>query len=272
MSEILSIEKCGWRAHISMLGGTVRSVQTPSGRELLAMPENVDSLPPGTEIHGGIPICWPWFAQFGPVPSSRLHGIVRYQTWSVRERKSDRLVLASTDTDETMGDWPYRFSVEAEYLLTGESFSLTFRATNRGDEPFACTDGFHPYFLVERALGSTVDGVDGLRYYRNTEAGLGSNRRFSGAYVAGVSSVQFWEGSRRHVLTDAGSGRRLTIVCEGNRNLDIWVAQPEFSFGMPVPADFARHFVCVEPAMSRPDSAYVLSPGETRLLRMTVSV
>ena len=34
--------------------------------------------PWGEEVHGGVPICWPWFGGRGAPPS---HGIVRYVQW-----------------------------------------------------------------------------------------------------------------------------------------------------------------------------------------------
>ena len=70
-------------AEVALFGAQTVSYRPTGNPPVLYMPHPYDEKPAGEEIHGGIPVCWPWFARNG-APGSKIHGLARYSTWSVR--------------------------------------------------------------------------------------------------------------------------------------------------------------------------------------------
>ena len=69
----------GASAVISLLGGQLLSWMTPDGRERLYLSEK--AVFDGSQaIRGGVPVCFPQFANLGELPK---HGLVRTRMWSL---------------------------------------------------------------------------------------------------------------------------------------------------------------------------------------------
>ena len=69
-------------AEVALFGAQTISYRPTGNPPVLFMPRPYDEHPAGVEIHGGIPVCWPWFAAQGE-PGSKKHGLARYSTWQV---------------------------------------------------------------------------------------------------------------------------------------------------------------------------------------------
>jgi D-hexose-6-phosphate mutarotase len=171
------------------------------GDEILFMPKNA---PWGKEVHGGIPICWPWF---GAPPKDGLpkHGLARYVTWRFKERDWKTGVLFELDSnDETRRIWPHDFHLEVQLKMKGDdSLLVRLTETNTGKEPFESAWGFHPYFRVTDAERVAVDGeVQPTPSVR-------------------VQSSATEKGHRR-TLTDLVSGRMISVECTDNEDWFVW--------------------------------------------------
>ncbi len=260
-------------AEVSLLGAQTISYRPAGGRPVLYMPHAYDATEAGREIHGGIPVCWPWFARDG-APGSKMHGVARYACWRVLATDCDSdatsitLGLASDDT--TRAVWPHDFELEFTISLS-TALALSLRATNTGADAFAVTEGFHPYFLVSDRDRTEVRGVDGCTYrdLRAPEKGL---RVWTGdCPVRSGGSKAFDVSSHDHQLIDHGFGRTIAVASKGNRRLVVWNPGAESAdraaeFG----TDGWRKFVCVEPCTTPTDAAYALKPGESHTLEMIV--
>ena len=88
----------------------------------------------------------------------------------------------------------------------------------------------------------------------------------------GKPGYVFEEGPRRHQLKDPVLGRTLDISYENNLKFVLFGWTPDFSAlgGSDDPA-FGRHFVCVEGGTLYRDRAYLLRPGETHRLAVTIA-
>ena len=96
------------------------------------MPKNA---PWGKEVHGGVPICWPWLGKRDGMPK---HGLARYMKWRlVRRVGKDGVVLETESTPETMKIWPHPFKLKAEISIVGsDALAIAVTETNTGKEPF----------------------------------------------------------------------------------------------------------------------------------------
>ena len=270
----------GGRAVADTYGARLVSWRPAGGEEVFAMAKNRGKWPAGGQIHGGLPIYWPWFVFEGP-EGCKIHGVTGYAEWRIKERAANRVVFALDDSETTRRAWPHRFHAELEYSL-GESLSAVFRVTNTDTDTYACTEGFHPYFRVGDVENCVVTGSDGVRYFWKGEIEKGDSRVWKGDFpcslvATGKPGYVFEEkspvGVHVHDLVDPVLNRTLHLSYEGNVKFVVWNSGPDFSpFGGADVPDYGRRFVCVEGATLYRDRAYTLAPGETHALKLAIQV
>ncbi len=260
-------------AEVALLGAQTMSYRPTGNQPVLWSPRAYDENPAGVEIHGGIPVCWPWFARCG-APDSKAHGLARYNVWRVKasEYSEDvtEITLALESSDETRKVWPHDFALELKVSVSMK-LTLTLTATNTGKEPFCATEGFHPYLLVRERDDVEVLGLDGLQFTvtRRPEDG---KRVWTGNLPVREGGSKIFDAEKfQYVLMDHGLDRAIAIVSRGNRRLVVWNPGEE-SKDMVVAygPEGWRHFVCVEPATTPNDVEYELKPGESHSLMMAV--
>ncbi len=260
-------------AEISLLGAQTISYRPTGNMPVLYLPHPYDSIPAGHEIHGGIPVCWPWFAGNGP-KGAKMHGLARYGRWRVKgsEYSEDvtELTLAFASDDETRAVWPHDFELELK-ISVSMKLTLSLHATNTGKDAFDVTEGFHPYFLVCERDRAEVLGVDGCTFTDTNEPEkLG--RVWTGGYNVTVGGSKIYDVTKyEYVLMDHALDRAIAIVSRGNRRLVVWNPGEESAgevakFG----EDGWRKFVCVEPCSTPRDVAHTLKPGESHDLLMAI--
>lgn len=276
------VSRDGGRAVADAYGARLVSWRPAGGEEVLAMAWPYAKCPRGEQIHGGLPLYWPWFVFEGP-DGCKIHGVTSYAVWKVKERSKARVVMELDDNGETRAVWPHRFHAELEYALDGGRLFATFRVTNTDTNAYACTEGFHPYFRVGDVRKCMVSGTDGSRYFCKAEAEQGEARVWSGDFPCRLShekgagyviEERSAEGRHLHVLKDPVMDRRIEVTYEGNIKIVVWNSGDGFEkkFGNALDPDFGRHFVCLEGATLYRDRAYTLKPGETHTLKLAVQV
>lgn len=255
-------------------GARVTSWRPAGCGEVFAMALGRERWRAGEQVHGGVPLYWPWFVFEGP-EGCRIHGVTPYATWRIKELTGDRVVFELDDTEETRRVWPHSFHAELEYSLL-RTLRATFRVTNTDAAPYECTEGFHPYLRVGDVGRCTLTGTDGARYFWKGEAEKGDRRRWKGDFpcrlvATGKPGYVFEEkdaaGRHDHLLVDPALGRAVRVSYEGSIKLVLWNSGPDFApFGGSDAPDFWRRFVCVEGATLYRDRAYTLAPGQTHTL------
>ena len=259
---------------VSLKGAQMRSYR-PAGmtEDLLFAPKSMESQ--GTKfLHGGIPVCWPWFGRNGE-PGSDMHGFARYSLFEVRKQTetddATTLVLGLRPTDETRKLWPFDFDLEFTIRL-GATLDLSLRTKNTDARPVKITEGLHPYWRVSDRARVRVDGLDGCPYCF-AEVSRVADKTWKGTFSAdGHFDHVFTLGPREQTISDDGWGRMVTLRGTGYSKLVIWTTE-EFKAGELenlAPEDIPR-FVCVEPATLFRPEAYTLAPGEDHVLSVSIS-
>ena len=232
--------------------------------------------PWGKEVHGGVPICWPWFGGRAGYPS---HGIVRYIPWrmdggalgdrALPEKggasRPDEPVGADLraarsggsgakppsfvveSTPETRAQWPHDFRLRVEFSMPSpDTLEITLTETNTGDKPFESGFGLHPYFALADAPSATLDGApvppqDG-------------------------STLKFPADGRAHVLGDPVRGIEIAVLCE---DADFWrLWNPGEPNRYVAPGEW-RRFFCLEPTRATP-STLASGATQTHVVRFRV--
>ena len=235
------------RMYVRYDGATVASWKPEAlkGKEVFFMQKNA---PWGKEVHGGLPICWPWFGKRDGCPK---HGLARYLKWRFVWRYGKDSVLLETESSaDTMKVWPHPFKLRALLSVDGSNaLTLKFTETNTGKSAYESAFGVHPYFAVADACEVALDG-----------------ERLPKPWVI----REFAADGKPHRVRDCREGVDYTVTSSDN---DTWCAWNPGVERTPLcetlePNEW-RRFYCLEPLMRAPRT---LAPGESREHVVKISV
>lgn len=273
--ELVSAE--GAVAEVALLGAQVVRWKTAGGEEVLFRPAEGEASGPvreGEEVHGGIPVCWPWFGRMGE-EGARIHGLARYRRFAVRsaggrEGGTAEAVLELASDAGTREVFPYDFRL-AVRVSVGDGVEVELEGENTGTEAFAVTAGFHPYLRVSRADAVRVEGLEGEAYadWFAGATGREVDGVQRGAYGPVAGSRVFAGGRRGCRVRDGGTGRVVELEAEGHTRWIVWRA--ERAAGRMAEAE-KDGFVCVEPVVFPRCDAVVLGAGERHRMRLGMRV
>ena len=115
-------------------------------------------------IRGGIPICWPWFAdnhgrEKGELPA---HGFLRTQTWQIQSSEDTEAGTRIVLTPNFSRGEGFEYDCQVSYeILVGEQLSVTLKTENTGIVPFTFNAALHSYFAVESIGKTEITGIEG---------------------------------------------------------------------------------------------------------------
>ena len=236
------------RMYVRYDGATVTSWKPEAlkGRDVFFMPKNA---PWGREVHGGLPICWPWFGKREGCPK---HGLARYLKWRFARRYGkDSVLLEAESSADTMKFWPHPFKLQALLSVDGpDALTLKFTETNTGETAYESAFGVHPYFAVADACEVALD-----------------DEHLPKPWVL----KEFAADGREHRIEDAKGWVAYTVSSSGNDTWYVWNPGVERTpLCETLSAQEWRRFCCLEPFMRVPRP---LAPGESRthVVRLSVS-
>ncbi|RYE04249.1 MAG: aldose 1-epimerase family protein [Sphingomonadales bacterium] len=134
-------------AAINPFGAELTHLRDANGRELMT-----DADPAYWTGHA--PLLFPivgalngGFYRFGgqeyPLPQ---HGFARRQPFACIEQAAGRAVFRLSDNDETRAVYPFPFTLDAAFTLTGATLAVEVTVANTGDRDMPASFGFHPAF------------------------------------------------------------------------------------------------------------------------------
>lgn len=74
------------------------------------------------------------------------HGFARRKPFSPVIEQTSHVVFRLEEDTETLVVYPFRFSLEAAFTLSGATLAMDITVTNRGDKDMPASFGFHPAF------------------------------------------------------------------------------------------------------------------------------
>ena len=244
-AERIVLEQGESRCVVETWGARVVSYSV-NGHELLWMPD-VEPADSREWRHGGIPIAWPWFGRLGE-GDENIHGYAWKSDFKVTSRTANSVVLTLVTESATL-----EYAIRLDDVL-----ALELRTENNSKFDFTMGAAFHPYFRVGERDSTTIEGF---------EAGpvLVTN--------AVDRSVRFGAALPRHecVIRDNARNLALRIVSEAATGLNLWNPGQEKRCPGVIPGDECRRFVAVEPFAMGLNRFLVLAPGESHVLKMSVS-
>jgi len=257
----------GASAIVTQLGAQVVSWKTADGREQLFLSER-SAFDGSRAIRGGIPVCWPQFAEQGKLPK---HGLVRTRRWDVTERRAEKgyalATLAIADDDESRSIWPYAFGLELCVLLEANRLSVELEVFNSGFGAFVFTGALHSYLRVAEVEEARLEGLARMPYRDKTRGG--EKAVDSGDHLAIESETDRIYLNVDNALLLREARRSLAIHAEGFPDVVVWNPWLALAAELPDMADSDfRRMLCVEAAVAaRPVE---LAAGESWVGRQTL--
>jgi glucose-6-phosphate 1-epimerase len=212
----------------------------------------------GRPIRGGIPVCFPQFAERGPLVK---HGFARTLPWrfvgvgDTPAGAQATFVLASSAA--TLALWPHAFALELVATVDARHLDVELRVANTGADAFAFAAALHTYLRVSEATSARLSGLQGARYADREPPARGTEPRHVVDFVEPIDRVYF-SAPPSTVLEEGGLARR--IEQRGFADTVVWNPGAALAATMAdMDADGWRRMVCVEAAAV--DPMIVLEPG-----------
>jgi galactose mutarotase-like enzyme len=247
---------------ITLSNGTLTAAINPLGAELSSLKDSR-----GHELmHDGDPASWNGrapllFPIVGQLAGDRYrlhgaeyalprHGFARRNPFVLAAETTDSATFRLTDTAETRAVYPFAFTLDVTFRLTGATLTMTVSATNHGDHDMPASFGFHPAFAWPLPFGAAKamhrilfdqeepeplkELVDGVIVIENRPTPVhGKTLMLEDDLFAADALI--WEGLASEKLLYGAPGHpHLEIAWGDMPNLGIWTKP-----GAP--------FVCIEP-------------------------
>lgn len=241
-------------ATVSLDGGHLLSWQPAGAPEQLYLSPRSEFVP-GKAIRGGVPVCFPQFAERGPLAK---HGFARTLPWQLvsnEQGKDDALaVLRLRDSDATRALWPHAFELELSVRVAGRSLDIELACENTGQEgagPLQFTAALHTYLRVADLDAVSVEGLSGLRYFDSIKQAEALQRM--DLLLTGEKGVldldRIYFGVKDRPLLVSEDRRQVVVRQEGFEDAVIWNPGPERCARLAdMPPEGWSEMLCVEAA------------------------
>lgn len=219
----------------------------------------------GKAIRGGVPVCFPWFANRAGRPDSPAHGFVRTADWIVKEVSTDAqgtvtAVFGFHHSEATVAHWPHEFVVTYT-IKAGRELEMIFAVENLGSTPLTYEAALHTYLTVSDATQVSVGGLENVEYIDKVDGGARKKTGTEPLKFTGETDRVFLNTTSDVTLEDPGYQRNIVVAKEGSATTVVWNPWTEKAKAM---ADFGdgewKEMLCIETANSGENSVTV-APG-----------
>jgi glucose-6-phosphate 1-epimerase len=156
----------GDAAEISVFGAQVLSWIPAAGVEQLYCSPHL--VLPGRAIRGGVPICFPQFANCGPLAK---HGFARTSAWQIQgepitgvDAQIASVTFRLKESPLTRAMWPFEFTLQLQVCLGVGYVEWHLRVANTGSDAFDFTAALHTYLAVADVRLAQVQGLTSVSY------------------------------------------------------------------------------------------------------------
>jgi glucose-6-phosphate 1-epimerase len=229
----------------------------------------------GKALRGGVPICFPWFGPNAEHPEYPQHGFARTRdfTYHGARRAADggtELEFALESDARTRAVFPYAFSARLRVAF-GATLNLEFAVRNRDAQPFGFEEALHSYFGVADVTRTAVLGLQGASYIDKVQSMARFTESAPELRLTGETD-RVYESSATCTIHDPEADRAIRVEKANSKATVVWNPWSEKASQISdLGADSWPRMLCVESA-NVGSSRVRLTPGETHILRVTVSV
>lgn len=267
------LNSAGSSAVVALQGAQVLSFVPKGAREVLWLAPSA-RLGTGKSVRGGIPVCWPWFADHAD-PGKPAHGFVRAALWRVLGARSRddaghiKLGFDATGIDPAL--WPFRADVTLDVELAAASLKVTLTTISRGGTAIDLTEALHTYFAIGDISDISISGLENRAYIDQLD--LVAKPVQAGSITFDAETDRIYYGTADTVVIgDSRLQRAIHIGKSGSDSTVVWNPWIEKSERLgDMGHQGYRRMVCVETCNAGPD-VVTLAPGARHSLVQELSV
>ena len=159
-------------AAVSLYGGQVLSWRTADCAERLYC-SPLAAQTRGRAVRGGVPVCFPQFANRGPLVK---HGFARTSLWHLagapelnQETGVASACLELQDCVQSRAFWPHGFRVELQVSMGQGWLEIALQVLNTHESAFEFTAALHTYLAVADVRDATLAGLERVSYIDSLE-------------------------------------------------------------------------------------------------------
>ena len=249
----------------SLFGGNIMSFRPKNHNQDVFWMGNLNKFDNVHAIRGGVPVCWPRFAEEKLNDNLPRHGFARLLMWNVDELnvgEDETKALFSLNSDKKYG-----LDIEAKlFVKVTDKLECVLETVNNGVKTFDFSEALHAYFNVGDKDKIVLKGFEEHKYHSSLDGkaydavdDLQIKGEFDAAFYNHEKSVKIVDETYKRVITVNKQGSKSTVVWNPNKDL------AEMSQGQ------YRNFVCIEPA-NQGECFVKLAPKEKHKLVMSVEV
>ena len=215
-------------------------------------------------IRGGIPVCWPRFAEEELNNHLPRHGFARLSMWNLQNvNVDDQQIEAELSlTPEVQ----YQINLSARVVIKiTDKLQYQLETTNKGDTPFNFSEALHAYFNVSSIENIEIKGLAGHRYKNSLTQSYATQEE--DLKIASEVDRIFLEQTEPLEIIDTGFNRVIKIEKAGSKTTVVW--NPNKDLAEMSPNQY-KQFVCVEPSNVGEDSIF-LKPNEKHIISATIT-
>jgi D-hexose-6-phosphate mutarotase len=250
---------------ISLFGGNIVSYRPKTQDYDVFWLGDLNKFDNAQAIRGGVPVCWPRFAEEILNNNLPRHGFARLSMWELKSVSVDE---SNMEVELLLRpDAKYNVNVSARlFIKVTDKLECSLETINEGDEEFSFSEALHSYFNVGDRDKVKIEGLQGYQYKNsldgktyNLENDLQIKDEFDSAFINHKTEVKIVDPVLNRIIYLHKQGSNTTVVWNPNKDL------AEMSEGQ------YKNFVCVEPA-NQGEAFVTLGPGGKHKMTMTVDV
>lgn len=260
---IISLSNKLAECKISLWGGNLISYR-PKGEEYdifwlgeLNKFDNVQA------IRGGVPVCWPRFAEEKLNNQFIRHGFARVSNWDLKNVFVDESKMEVELS--LIPDAKFNINVSVS-LLIKITYKLEYclETINFGNDVFEFSEALHAYFNISCVDDVKIKGLGNHRYKNSLdgktyalENDLKINGEFDAAFLNHTNHIEIEDKVYNRVISIEKEGSNTTVVWNPDKDL------AEMNKGQ------YKKFVCIEPS-NQGDFFVSLKPKERHKISMKI--
>lgn len=189
-------------------------------------------------IRGGVPICFPQFANFG---NSIKHGFARQEVWiveSIQNGDNANIVLSLSHNKSTLKLFPYKFQLTLCIQFSAKTLNISLSVKNCDDKNFSFSCGLHPYFACN-INNASIFGIGGDYTYNSKEYNL--NPSPNGFTIN--KEVDYIFQQFNNVVELHSNNSKIIIKKSGFKDFVVW---NPYDNNLADVDDY-KNFICLEP-------------------------
>ena len=270
---VIEVRTKAAEADIALHGAQVLA-WAPIGAEPVLYTSAKSDMVPGKPYRGGIPICWPWFADESDHPDHPKHGFARTRFWELTHAESGaanaRLEFRMPQDDVSRALFPHDYELTA-VMAIGDKLSVALKTKNTGEEMFKIGGALHTYHKVGNIARIQVEGLRQCPYLdcvpdEPVEAFLEEPVKIE------EEVDRIYRSMASVLVRDLTESRSVFVDKVGSRSTVLWNPWIEGSKKIQdLPNRDYKEFVCVETANAHKDRP-IVRPNRTHTLETTIGL